>query len=531
MFNVVLVDDEVISRIGISNMIDWESEGLNLIRTFDNGKDALAYLLENPIDILITDLKMPIMDGLELLEQLDINQIDCQCIVLTAFDDFQFVKQAFKYGVCDYLRKLDLNKDVFLDVLTLAKDKILPKENTLTTNLSCEISDTSIFNNADFLHNKRSYIKELMYGNRIVDENFLIDCDLRDLQFPHSNIYVLLLYIHNTLPQTNTSNILQMLDDTLSDAGIAYATWTGLDEIGIIFNTSETLQQKMELEVQQWANRIQFVFKEYFNYSLTIYASEIFSSPDKISTAYLQVHQAKHNKNYAPGENLVFYSEVMERRAFADSLVYETTLNTISTGLSQNNSTLIHSALIDLIAHLKKSKYIEIQHFYLFSTTVIGKLDAYFSAVAFTSNQKTEHMNPLHSLPNSLHRKSDFINYLVQLDNIITNIFSTFTGNHLVNQAKNYLTLHYTENINFQTLADSLNVSSNHLSMLYKRETGETLKDYLINLRMEKAKKMLLATTLQISDISREVGYDNEHYFSRIFKQKIGMSPSSFRNK
>lgn len=519
MFNVVLVDDEVISRIGITNMIDWEAEGLNLIRTFENGKEALEYLLENPIDILITDLKMPIMDGLELLEQLQLNHIHCQSIILTAFDDFQFVKQAFKFGASDYLRKLDLNKAMLLDVLTLAKEKITPEEMTPPT-----------FNAADFLQNKRAYIKDLMYGTRAIDENFLTECTLRELEFPFPNIYVLLISIQNTLPQTNTRNIIQMLDDTLSDSCTAYATWTGIDEIGIIFNTPETGKQQVELEIQKWANRIQFVFKQYFNYSLIIYASELFPSIYRISTAYLQVHQTKHNKNYAIGENLIFYSEVMERQKSTDSLAYETAQKSIAMGLSQNNPTIIESALMELIVHLKKSKYIEIQHFYYFSTNTVTTLRHHFN-IEGSSLQQQEQVSLLNNLPSDLHKKSDFIAYIEQLNTVISTIFASFAGNHIVSQAKNYINTHYAENINFQALAENLNVSSNYLSMLYKKVTGETLKDYHINLRITHAKQMLRSTTMQISDISREVGYDNEQYFSRIFKQKVGKSPSSFRNK
>ncbi|HBR29267.1 MAG TPA: DNA-binding response regulator, partial [Firmicutes bacterium] len=132
MLKVMIVDDEAIVRIGLKSMIDWESHGFQLVGEANDGQRALDLFQKNKPDLVITDLKMPVMDGLQLMRHL--NELDARCrvIVLSSYDEFSLVKEAMKLGAADYLLKLEMEPDQLVEVLSGFKSEILQEREEKT---------------------------------------------------------------------------------------------------------------------------------------------------------------------------------------------------------------------------------------------------------------------------------------------------------------------------------------------------------------------------------------------------------------
>ncbi|NLJ75605.1 MAG: response regulator, partial [Firmicutes bacterium] len=130
MLKVLIVDDEAIVRIGLKSMIDWEEHGFELIGEANDGRRALELYKEHKPDIVITDLKMPVLDGLGLIQQIKELPFPCRIIVLSSYDDFALVRQAMKLGAADYLLKLEMEPAELLKILAGFRHEILQEKET-----------------------------------------------------------------------------------------------------------------------------------------------------------------------------------------------------------------------------------------------------------------------------------------------------------------------------------------------------------------------------------------------------------------
>lgn len=126
--NVLLVEDELLVRSGMKSIIDWESNSFKLVADVSHGKEALAVLEQEHVDIVITDIRMPVMDGLELIETIREKGIPCEIVVLSSYDDFQYVRQAMKFGVRDYIHKPMMTPDEMIETLKKVADELIKQQ-------------------------------------------------------------------------------------------------------------------------------------------------------------------------------------------------------------------------------------------------------------------------------------------------------------------------------------------------------------------------------------------------------------------
>ena len=156
MFKLLIVDDENMVRLGFEKLIKWENYGIDLCYSCSNGKEALTYILNNHIDILITDIKMPIMDGIELLNELSSrNMLPTVTLVLSAFDEYQLIRNCFKLNIDDYLLKSNYDESsVASSILKILNDKLAINDKPeVTQTYSYEISKVLDFLNKNYHNN------------------------------------------------------------------------------------------------------------------------------------------------------------------------------------------------------------------------------------------------------------------------------------------------------------------------------------------------------------------------------------------
>ena len=123
MIKIIIVEDENIVRLGLSTILPWSDYCFELCGLFKNGQEALQYMLEHPVDIVITDIKMPVMSGDQLVQKLREHQLTPYIIILSNYDDYELVRRCFQHGATDYLLKQDLEKENLLDLLQKISDK------------------------------------------------------------------------------------------------------------------------------------------------------------------------------------------------------------------------------------------------------------------------------------------------------------------------------------------------------------------------------------------------------------------------
>ncbi|MFI3173062.1 MAG: response regulator [Eubacteriales bacterium] len=522
MYKVIIVDDEVIIRVAITNIIKWEEEGYVLLDSFENGVDALEYIKNNQVDLVVTDIKMPLMNGIELMTETNKVSPHTLFIILSAFDEFAYARAALKQGALSYVLKMELSTELVLEIVRNAKEKL----DVEVKPEACEVISDKRTKQLE----QQDIIRELLFGNRmIVEEQDKEKLEIYGIQIENPNFCVVTFMVDKAEDKQRDVNIMQFLKEILDDESI-YATWSGYEEISILFNLPEKQEDVLIGEVKRWIQRVQFTIKQYHNQIPTFYMSGIQRGTKNMPQAYLQAYQTKSTHKYAGNGQIMLYNEMIEHREKLDYRLFSDCVQNIETALEKSDIQSSYEILMELIGTVKESSYVELEHIRYFTSTVIAIFHAYLNQNNISRESFWGEHYQQYDVMQNMNRKADFIAFLYDMLQKIQNMIEEDDGNHIVKQVKRYLKQNYAEDISMSDMARELGISVNYLSALFKKVTGETLKDYRIFLRMEKAMDLLRNSNEQISSIALIVGYDNEQYFSRFFKQKIGCTPSQYRN-
>ncbi|MDC7234706.1 MAG: response regulator [Spirochaetales bacterium] len=520
MYSLLIADDEIISRLGISNLLDWEAEGFQLIDSVENGELALEILREQPVDLVLTDVKMPLMTGIELISKARSEGINSQFIVLSSYDDYSFVREALKMGALDYILKLDLNKEHMQSVLQKAREQI---EQNSSGDRSQPL-DRQTLNSA-----RRDFLKQLFYGKVSFDEHLADRLNHLQLSLPHHNFVTLMFRIENLPSTAGEGGIRRVIEEVLEEYEYAYICGTGFNELCILYNLAGKEELDLFKCIERLAKRVIFLMKQYFNQSAVLYISDIKGSIEEIPESYQQVNQAYSYKNVFSSESILFYKEIMERRSDRAPVLLESFVGRFEKAIQKDQPEELNQIFKEILEYTDTTRYIELGQIssFVFSLTyVIRQYEEDAGIQIKLWENEEEQFNALQSIRG----KEDFTTFLTGVRAGLEEALAGRNDNHIIRSVKKYLNDHYTEGVVLKDVADYFGLTHTYLSMLFRKETGVTLKDYLIGLKIEKTKELLRKTNLQIAEISKEIGYDNEHYFSRIFKQKTGMTPTAYRN-
>ncbi len=518
MYRVVIVDDEVIIRVAITNLINWEQEGFVIVDSFENGADTLKFISENPIDLVITDIRMPLMNGIELMQEARKVSPNTYFIILSAFDEFSYARAALQQGALSYVLKMELSQESFLETIRKVKQKL---SEVLEPHPQLEVVDKTAKQKM-----LQEVLREILFGNRTISgqlETLYTEYQM-DLGEPY--FCVVSFIVDN---KDESIDVMQFIREILEGESI-YATWSGYEEISILFNLCDKTMDQLQVEMNRWIGRIQFIIKQYYNQVPTFYVSEIHKGSENIPQAYLQSYQTRSTHKHAGSGQVMLYSDMVVKRAETDYKIFEQCITDIEVVLHAENIQGVCELLRQVIESVKQSSYVELEHIRYFATTIIALLNVYLGRMNISKEQFWGEKPSQYDVLYQLNRKADFIVFLYELLQKLENIIEDESGNHIVKQVKRYLKQNYAEDISLSQMSRELCVSANYLSTLFKNVTGETLKDYRIYLRMEKAMELLRNSNEQISSIALTVGYENEQYFSRFFKQKVGCTPSQYRN-
>lgn len=518
MKQVMIVDDEILSRLGVVNLLDWEGAGYQVVCDLSNGQEAIERLRQGGIDLVITDIKMPVMDGIELIRLAREEGWSGVFIVLSSFDDYTYVREALTLGAMDYMLKLDMNRDKLMALLERASVQILATDS----------SETRKRESKDLVTNaRREILKQMLFGTVSVNKDQMDDCGLK---FWKGSYGVLMFKVERLDNLLGEGSIRQVLESALEDNPYSYLVDTGYDEICILWNFKGSRQDQMKV-IQGLCQRISYIMNQYFNQSIQIFSGRVHDTVEAVSLAYLEVTQAFSLRSYANDALVVTLEEVMESRHYRDYQNFEQQIKDVERVLVKGDSELFTKVFNDFIDSIERAKYIEVSQVRHGASSLIFVIEQHLEKLGLGREDLWRSGEADTILKEGYLRKAYFIGFLKETGKGMAEILDNLEDNHIVRNVKRYLHQHFRENIVIKDLPDNFGVTSAYLSMLFKQETGITLKEFLIKLKIDKAKELLKETNMQVIEISDTIGYDNEHYFSRLFKQKVGITPSQYRNK
>lgn len=513
MIKVLIADDETLVRAGIKAVLPWEENGFEVIGEAWDGDDAYKKILTLKPDILITDIKMPKVDGITLLKKIKDENIPIKSIILSCFDDFDLVREGMKYGAKDYILKLSIEPSQLLAVLNEIKAELLVEKPN---------SEEFILHNQDF---KYLFIKKLLKHDFFSEEqirNVIYNLGL-SISLHHYHLIQLLSEqrIMNSTEQSKQSetliyNILDQICKRQSGNEIV-----PLEKEGFLIIHNKGSWHNIRTQISA-------SMKEYANTRVYFGSSQLLNSYQDFETGMKQSKKAL--------ECSVFYdrAEETEYKDICSSSIPTFTYQQeqeLYQALLSSNKEHAWNVCRQMLENLRKSLYPPAECF-SYIMEILGiyrRAGRYYNISIHTMEfcgkniyEYIKSMDTLHDCENVLCKFTE------KLTDAIQNFCMPGERNEILS-IKEYVRLHYNENIDLNTVAKLVNISPSHLSSLFKKETGKNFSSYLTEVRMEEAKRLLRNPHAMIYEVAEQTGYANSGYFGKAFKKFFGITPEEYK--
>ena len=542
MLKIFLAEDEVVVRETIKRMIPWEELGFELVGEAADGEMALPLLIRQQPDLLITDIKMPFMDGLTLARLAKKEIPGLKVVILSGYDDFNYAKQAIGIGVEDYLLK-PITKNALIERLSEIRsryehektqkeyyEKFQREMQAYEKNSSRDFFEALVGGSMDMME---VYKRAEKLGLDIVAEAynvliFTMNCD-EDFSGQRDEY------------SSWEAESLELLENFFAGHSSAMLFRSNIFSYGVLLKGQrETIEENTRAcvdEIRKILSR-QDGRREWF--------LAVGQSVERLSQIQKSYHTASRafSQRYLYDENILYYDEMetMEHpggQAETEDNAYlqKVDVNALNPAILQK---FLSNGLQEEIENFVKDYFYAIgqepMESLVFRNYVI--LNVRFSVISFIKGlgcdtNEMESADTEEVLAESGKNMESAIAYAKKMISQAIEIRDQNSGNKnrsILKTAVDFIDSHYMdEEISLNTVANVANVSSNHFSALFSQNMGQTFIEYLTTLRMNKAKELLRCTGMRSSEIAGEIGYKDAHYFSYLFKKTQGMTPSDYR--
>lgn len=527
MLKVLIVDDEALVRIGIKTIVPWEELGLELIGEADNGKKALEIARTRFPDIILTDIKMPVMTGLELMRQLKHENHHAKFIVLSAHDDLEYVKVAMKNGAEDYILKLELESEQLIQILKDLGESILTSHNEIVEKVP---ESGQMPANHAALH-KDKFFKDMLLGVVHTRTEIMDQLELHKVAFPEQNLVCLIIEVDDASIYQKYGesshlldySILNILEEVLPS--YAYGHVISLQPKQFIAVLSLRKREANE-GVDDLTDNIRTTLSKYLSTSVSIGISKIHNGYERIKQAYKEAKEAVRFTFIYPRGNNIYYRDV-DQMSWQETDDLSAEMKKVEKSLVDGEIVDIKDALELLTQEILRSSNLTKELLTGISYTIFYIFQSFVEKYQLTDKELIT--KDMYSRIGHMSMKVDFIDWINQIKFRITHRLIENNEGIRVFLTKKFINKHYKEELSLEKVAEYLQLSPSYLSNVFKKETGQNFIDYVTEVRINRAKFLLKTTDLRIAEIARESGYADEYYFSKVFKKNVGESPMKYR--
>ncbi|MGV8981778.1 response regulator [Clostridium sp.] len=536
MYKLILVDDEEEVRKGIIQKIKWEQYGFNLVGEAENGRDALEMVEKFTPDVVITDIKMPFMDGLQLSEELKKRFPIIKIIILTGFDKFEYAQKAVNLNVVEYalkpicskefievllrvkaqideemLKKKDMQalKEYYVKSLPILKEKFLTY--LITSKLSKEEIQEKCKNYNINLNGNRFVVAAINIGKKVTYTVSKIDNsnELELMKFAVLNII-------EEIISKNHSDIVFIHNDMI----VLISPYLEEDR-GFIFNSVQSTLEEIKQNIEK-----------YLKLTITIGLGTIISDISYISDSYDNAILALDYR-FIMGSNKIIWIEDIEPRS-SEKIVFDEIMehdlrSSIKVGTEIEIVEIIDGLFYKLLDAKGPFKHFQI---YLLEilTTIIKTAESLNVDLSYIFGENYNLFVELYGF-SDLNQVKNWFQYIsIKIMKYITKDRQD-SCTLLVEKTKAYINKYYSDSsITINSLCTYLYISPTYFSFIFKKETKMTFINYLTQIRLDASKELIKATKMKSFEIAYKVGYSEPNYFSYCFKKHFGISPSEYRN-
>jgi two-component system, response regulator YesN len=512
MYKLLIIDDEPIIRQGLRTIIDWPSFDIEICGEAENGGEGARLCIELQPDIAIVDVKMPVMDGIQMIEEVRKAGGETDFIVLSGYSEFGYAQRAIEQGVNSYLLKPIEQEELSAKVMQLHKiwSRKLSSRQSLTELRSLKLEKAV----------QRIVTREA--GASLQNEDMVLLTT--ELGLPWSYYQVILLNDErrDLEPEEKEWLILKLRETyDLEHTGITFNIGTF---VGVLSN-----KEHMEVNYYDWIPQV----KERFGVELVLAVGSAAVDIEGIADSYYKARFLIKNKFMKSRRGIAVEPGIMAFDTCAapleDAASFERIRDLLTKGIEAGNNQMISQLLRTAGTILLRLDWSENQIKAAFSALYVNAMNALAlkqGLEKLTSAEITEKISGIDA-QYSLERLVAYLDVCLQA---CCEAWKKEKTNVPFQPILDFISAHYREDIKLEFLAQLFNYNSSYFGKLFKSQTGMSFNAYLDEIRMEEAKRLLI-NGCKVYEVAEIVGYANVDYFHIKFKKSVGVSPSSYREK
>lgn len=501
---VLVIDDEFISRQGIKHMILWEQEGFQIVGEASNGQEGLEMIEKYHPEIVLSDIVMPVLNGIDFSLILQEKYPDIKLIVLSSYDNFEYVRTTLLNGAVDYVLKPALNPEILLRALKKAARGIpgfqLDRQEEMDVNIQLE-----------------RYLTGYQEG---LDEEGLKS------NFPYLNYRIVAVDMKKACKNNRRQmeQLQEMFQDRLKKEGFEtyQVMWLGQEVLCWLINYKKKLEEELLATIRSGAERIGriaemilFVVSRPFtelSHIRDIYESGV--KPSLLQKFYFMDRSLIGEEEYVSVEIRHFdyekYTEFLKQKQYGTALDF----------------------LQEYMEYLAENKYDE----YLSKNLLKNLLYNFLMEIEKYGVQSDKLRGEFFRRIDKVNSVEEYLEYceeeaFVCLRNIVTGIKNSLDNDPVIAQIRDYINGHYSEKLDLNDIAHEFGFNYHYIFSYFNQHISEGFSGYLNTVRIKKSCSLLAETKMAISDISAAVGYSDHGYYCRIFRKIMGQTPSQYRHR
>jgi len=532
MFKVLLVDDEILTREAISINVPWEEQGFCLIGAAENGQEAIELMKHSQPDLVITDICMPYMDGLELASYIQQNIPDTKVVILSGHDEFEYARHALAYNVKEYILK---------PITSLELKDVLKR---VRKDLEEEAGKKARLGKMQLEYHKNIPVIRERFLRRVIEERYQgrdIYDKMKELNLSMQGDYYTVILVHiedaqefSLMCPDSEEDLMHFIVTNITNeimeevhAGIAVSLTE--HRIALLFasESEEQLKQQVDTTCRKLLKSLWDVVKIKVSFSVGMTVN----SPHAWWSSYRNAKEASEYRFFAGKNDFIYGGDLKKYVPVNEPVSVEEWSNRLALQIKLNQKDELMHAVAELFLELKRKCNIRKE--------IILYVQNIFLSIIIELREGDLDREPGYLDERSSLGKLVDSRYFSELEydfrSMCTELMNKISGNKdgesrkLIILAMDYIEKNYADpNISLNMICSYLGVSISYFSNNFKNYTGETFVEALTRIRIDKAKKMMDVTDLKTYEIADRVGYNDAHYFSMIFKKITGMKPSEY---
>ncbi len=533
MLKMVLADDESIVRDGLCNIIDWRQCGIEIVAVAADGQAAIDLCLEHHPDILFTDIRMPFFDGLEVAAYLKERGEALKVILFSGVQDFSYAKSALNINAEGYILK-PLEIAELVAVVTKVVQKITNEKRLAAKvqNLKDQLNENFGAAREKFLRNLilGTYKNETEIGDKLVyfKEPVLAQASVAVAVLQLDDYAKTIENYHEADKQLLSFSVTSVVEEVLRRHCRGACALMGDNEYVILFNPQPE-EQPFESDLY---TEIAQSLQTYLQLSVSIGIGRTVANLQKINSAYKEALNALHFKFYTGKGSIINISDIRPEAAAVVYPDFYEAENQLANLVKAGNVGATQAAVEKLFAEFKLEQRYTVEYVQRICAELVFTLS---KALYEIGEDRIGIAGRRPAILDTIDRAESIFELQQQIDTLLATIASHFATKYtqknskIITEIKRLIDREYMEDLSVNKIADTVYLSPNYLSLIFKRETGETLTDYLTKKRIEIAKDLLRTTDARILDVAAMVGFQDASYFSKVFKKQTGVHPQKYR--